>query len=144
MDLRLRDDGRGNVLKQLWELLRWVEATEIAVGARVLGVHQDGIMKFARRRPRLIGRLSRVVEKHAGILTMIGSMELQPDNGPRSSLDIGPGSDDAVGSCREFVRRFAEGIGKLAGNMKEDHREKPEDLPQECQRLPNWRKLGLN
>ncbi|RZR81453.1 hypothetical protein BHM03_00007679 [Ensete ventricosum] len=55
---------------------------------------------------------------------MTGSIELQPDNGPRSSLGIGPGSDDVVGSRREFVRRFVEGIGKLAGNMKGDHWEK--------------------
>ncbi|RRT53067.1 hypothetical protein B296_00023118, partial [Ensete ventricosum] len=27
------------------------------------------------------------------------------------------------GSRRKFARRFAEGIGKLAGNMKGDHRE---------------------
>ncbi|RRT42968.1 hypothetical protein B296_00043405 [Ensete ventricosum] len=55
---------------------------------------------------------------------MTGSIELQPDNGPRSSLGIGPGSDDAVGSRREFARKFVEGIGKLAGNMKGDHWEK--------------------
>ncbi|RRT54839.1 hypothetical protein B296_00013131 [Ensete ventricosum] len=46
-------------------------------------------------------------------LTIIGSMELQPDNGPSS--------DDEVGSRREFARRFAEGIGKLTGNTKGDH-----------------------
>ncbi|RRT41857.1 hypothetical protein B296_00026813 [Ensete ventricosum] len=28
---------------------------------------------------------------------MTGAMELQPDDGPRSSLSIGPGSDDVVG-----------------------------------------------
>ncbi|RZS11291.1 hypothetical protein BHM03_00042607, partial [Ensete ventricosum] len=54
---------------------------------------------------------------------MTGSMELQPDNGPRSSLGIGPSLDDEVVSRREFARRFAEEIGKLAGNMKGDHRE---------------------
>ncbi|RRT77370.1 hypothetical protein B296_00009540 [Ensete ventricosum] len=43
-------------------------------------------------------------------------------------LGIGPGSDDAVGSRREFARRFAEWIKKLAGNMKGDHREKTEGL----------------
>ncbi|RZS23560.1 hypothetical protein BHM03_00056516, partial [Ensete ventricosum] len=32
-------------------------------------------------------------------------------------------SDDAVGSHQKFTRRFAEGIGKLAGNVKGDHRE---------------------
>ncbi|RRT33268.1 hypothetical protein B296_00031030 [Ensete ventricosum] len=31
-------------------------------------------------------------------------------------------SDDAVGSHRKFARGFVEGIGKLAGNAKGDHR----------------------
>ncbi|RZS19488.1 hypothetical protein BHM03_00051742 [Ensete ventricosum] len=47
-------------------------------------------------------------------------MKLQPDDGPRYSLGIGPSSDDAVGSRRKFTRRFTEGIGKLAGNTKGD------------------------
>ncbi|RRT69348.1 hypothetical protein B296_00006492 [Ensete ventricosum] len=55
-------------------------------------------------------------------LTMIGEMELQPDDGPRSSLGIGPGSDNVVGPRREFTRRFAEGIGKLAENTPGDRR----------------------
>ncbi|RRT34017.1 hypothetical protein B296_00029519 [Ensete ventricosum] len=50
-------------------------------------------------------------------------MELQLDNEPRSSLGIGPSSDDEVVSRREFARRFAEGIGKLTENTKGDHRE---------------------
>ncbi|RRT34747.1 hypothetical protein B296_00040821 [Ensete ventricosum] len=44
------------------------------------------------------------------------------------SLGIGPGSDDAVGSRQEFARRFAEGIGKLVGNMKGDCRKKTKGL----------------
>ncbi|RRT41312.1 hypothetical protein B296_00052802 [Ensete ventricosum] len=59
---------------------------------------------------------------------MIGAIELQPDDGPRSSLSIRSGSDDAVGSHREFARRFAEGFGKITGNMKGDHREKTRRL----------------
>ncbi|RWV85495.1 hypothetical protein GW17_00052710 [Ensete ventricosum] len=55
---------------------------------------------------------------------MTEAMELQPDDGPRSSLSIGPGSDDAVEPRREFVRRFAERIRKLAGNTPGDHRKK--------------------
>ncbi|RRT46055.1 hypothetical protein B296_00021310 [Ensete ventricosum] len=55
-------------------------------------------------------------------------MKLHPDDGPRSSLGIGPGSDDTVGSCWEFARRFTEGIGKLAGNLNGDHREKTRGL----------------
>ncbi|RZS17949.1 hypothetical protein BHM03_00050185, partial [Ensete ventricosum] len=34
----------------------------------------------------------------------------------RSSLGIGPGSDDVVGPRREFTRRFAKGIEKFVGN----------------------------
>ncbi|RRT62663.1 hypothetical protein B296_00006651, partial [Ensete ventricosum] len=51
-------------------------------------------------------------------------MELQPDDGLRLSLGIEPGSDDAVEPHQEFARRFAEGIGKLAGNTPGDHRKK--------------------
>ncbi|RZS25193.1 hypothetical protein BHM03_00058357 [Ensete ventricosum] len=49
---------------------------------------------------------------------MAGSMQQQPDDGPRYNLGIGPSLDDAVGSHRKFASRFAEGIGKLAGNAK--------------------------
>ncbi|RWV87435.1 hypothetical protein GW17_00050566 [Ensete ventricosum] len=48
-------------------------------------------------------------------------MELQSDDGPRSSLGIGPGSDDAVEPHREFDRRFAKGNEKLARNTPRDH-----------------------
>ncbi|RWV95610.1 hypothetical protein GW17_00041755 [Ensete ventricosum] len=50
--------------------------------------------------------------------------ELIINNRPRSSLGIGPSSDDEVGSRRKFARRFAEWIRKLAGNTNEDRREK--------------------
>ncbi|RRT34401.1 hypothetical protein B296_00048005 [Ensete ventricosum] len=53
---------------------------------------------------------------------MVGSMKLQPNDGPRYSLGIRLSSDDTVGSRRKFTRRFAEGIEKLAGNAKGDHR----------------------
>ncbi|RWW74504.1 hypothetical protein BHE74_00017570 [Ensete ventricosum] len=53
---------------------------------------------------------------------MTGSVELQPDNGPRSSLSIGPGFERCGGFRREFARRFVEGIGKLAENTPGDHR----------------------
>ncbi|RWV79526.1 hypothetical protein GW17_00059321, partial [Ensete ventricosum] len=42
-------------------------------------------------------------------------------NGPRSSLSIGPRFRRCGGFPREFARRFAEGIGKLAGNTPGDH-----------------------
>ncbi|RRT61499.1 hypothetical protein B296_00035949 [Ensete ventricosum] len=51
-------------------------------------------------------------------------MELQPDNGSKSSLSIGPGSDDTVGSRREFARRIIEGIRKLTGNTLGDRQKK--------------------
>ncbi|RWW71694.1 hypothetical protein BHE74_00020546 [Ensete ventricosum] len=51
-------------------------------------------------------------------------MELQPDDGPRSSLSIEPRFRRCSGISLEFVRRFAEGIGKLAGNMLGDCQKK--------------------
>ncbi|RRT66555.1 hypothetical protein B296_00014584 [Ensete ventricosum] len=53
---------------------------------------------------------------------MTGSMKLQPDDGPRYSLSIEPSSDNAMRSRRKFTRRFTKGIGKLAVNVKGDHR----------------------
>ncbi|RRT58021.1 hypothetical protein B296_00010128 [Ensete ventricosum] len=50
------------------------------------------------------------------------------DDGPRLSLSIRLGSDNVVGLRREFAKRFAEGIGKVAGNTPRDHRKKTERL----------------
>ncbi|RWV92103.1 hypothetical protein GW17_00045561 [Ensete ventricosum] len=75
---------------------------------RVSGVCQDSAREFARRRPRLARRLSGVSEKLVG------------NDGLRSSLGIGPGLDDAMRPRREFARRFAKGIGKLAGSTSGD------------------------
>ncbi|RRT48855.1 hypothetical protein B296_00018542 [Ensete ventricosum] len=96
----------------------WLGTHQECVGSspKVSGVYQDGAREFARRRPRLVGRLSRVAEKFAG------------NNGPRSSLDIGPGLDDTVGPRWEFAKRIVEGIRKLAGNMSGDHRKKTRRL----------------
>ncbi|RZR75179.1 hypothetical protein BHM03_00051288, partial [Ensete ventricosum] len=52
------------------------------------------------------------------------AMKLQPDDRPRSSFGIGPGSDDVVRFRQEFARRFAERIRKLVGNMSGDRRKK--------------------
>ncbi|RRT60002.1 hypothetical protein B296_00004019 [Ensete ventricosum] len=98
----------------------------------VSGVCQDSAREFARRRPRLAERLSGVVEKIAG------------NNGPRSSLGIGPSLDDAVGFRREFARRFTEGIEKLLGTRQEITGRRPKDLLQVCRRLPDCQKLCLN
>ncbi|RRT74175.1 hypothetical protein B296_00032602 [Ensete ventricosum] len=51
-------------------------------------------------------------------------MELQIDDRPRSSLGIGPGSNDAMGPHWEFPKRFAEWIEKLGGNMPGDRLKK--------------------
>ncbi|RWV96651.1 hypothetical protein GW17_00040619 [Ensete ventricosum] len=59
---------------------------------------------------------------------MTRAMELQPNDGPISSLGIGPSSNDAGGPCWEFVRIFSEGIGKLTGNMPGDRRKKTRRL----------------
>ncbi|RWW02417.1 hypothetical protein GW17_00034494 [Ensete ventricosum] len=66
--------------------------------------------------------------KIVGGLTTTGAIELQPDDGPRSSLGIRPGSDDAAGPRREFTRRFAKGIGKLAWNTPGERRKKTRRL----------------
>ncbi|RWW38651.1 hypothetical protein BHE74_00056104 [Ensete ventricosum] len=92
--------------------------------SRVSRVSQDGTREFARRRPRLAGRLSGIAEKLTGRLTMAGAMKLQPDDGPRSSLSIGSGFGRCSGISPKFARRFTEGIGKLAGNTPGDRRKK--------------------
>ncbi|RWW42081.1 hypothetical protein BHE74_00052396, partial [Ensete ventricosum] len=88
---------------------------------------QDGTREFARRRPRLTERLSRIAEK--------ACREYRARFGR---------SDDAVGSRRKLARRFAEGIGKLAGNANGDYREEDRrtyhKIARGCQIM---RKLGL-
>ncbi|RRT59598.1 hypothetical protein B296_00011355 [Ensete ventricosum] len=59
---------------------------------------------------------------------MIGAMKLQPDDGPRSNLSIGPGFGRCSGISLKFARRFVEGIGKLVGNISGDYRQKIERL----------------
>ncbi|RWV91068.1 hypothetical protein GW17_00046678 [Ensete ventricosum] len=51
-------------------------------------------------------------------------MKLQPYDGPRSSLSIGPGFGRCSGISSKFARRFAEEIGKFAGNTSGDHQKK--------------------
>ncbi|RWW39101.1 hypothetical protein BHE74_00055594, partial [Ensete ventricosum] len=54
-------------------------------------------------------------------------------------------SNDVVGYCRKFARRFAEGIGKLAVNAKGDHRKEDRRTYRKiaggCRSM---RELGLN
>ncbi|RWV89284.1 hypothetical protein GW17_00048569 [Ensete ventricosum] len=76
---------------------------------------------------------------------MVGSIKLQPDDGPRYSLGIEPSSDDAVGSHRKFARRFAEGIRKLTGNAKEDcQKEDRRTCLKIVEGCRSMRELGLN
>ncbi|RZS14872.1 hypothetical protein BHM03_00046654 [Ensete ventricosum] len=100
----------------------------IGSSSRVLEVCQDGSREFARRRPRLAGRLSGVAESLSGLASCRfnhdGRRSYRSDMDPGSSLGIGPGSDDAMGPCWEFARRFVEGIRKLARNTLGDHRRK--------------------
>ncbi|RWV94905.1 hypothetical protein GW17_00042513 [Ensete ventricosum] len=51
-------------------------------------------------------------------------MELQLDDGLRSSLSIRPGFGRYSGISSKFAKRFTEGIEKLAGNMSGDCRKK--------------------
>ncbi|RRT45085.1 hypothetical protein B296_00054572, partial [Ensete ventricosum] len=88
---------------------------------RVSGACQDGTRVFVGRRSRLVRRLSGVVERLAGSWE---AMELQPDDGPRSSLSIGPEFRQCSGISPKFARRFDEGIGKLARNTPGDYRKK--------------------
>ncbi|RRT32716.1 hypothetical protein B296_00051762 [Ensete ventricosum] len=55
-------------------------------------------------------------------------MELQLDDGPRSSLSIGSGFRRCSGISRKFARRFIERIGKRAGNTPGDRRKRTKRL----------------
>ncbi|RWV86710.1 hypothetical protein GW17_00051362 [Ensete ventricosum] len=70
---------------------------------------------------------------------MTGAMKLKPDDGPRSSLGIGPGSDDAVGSRRSSLGDSPKGSGSSLETCQEIVGRRPEDSPQEYRRLPDWR-----
>ncbi|RWW04323.1 hypothetical protein GW17_00032457, partial [Ensete ventricosum] len=70
---------------------------------------------------------------------MTGAMKLQPNDGPRSSLRIGPSSDDAVGSRQRSLGDSSKGSGSSLGTRQEITRRRPEDSPPECRRLSDWR-----
>ncbi|RWV85974.1 hypothetical protein GW17_00052178 [Ensete ventricosum] len=53
---------------------------------------------------------------------MTGAMELQLDDGPRSSLSIGSGFGLCSGISPKFTRRFAKRIGKLTGRSRQEDR----------------------
>ncbi|RWW03806.1 hypothetical protein BHE74_00027896 [Ensete ventricosum] len=60
---------------------------------------------------------------HDFTLALFATMLLMNGSNSLYSLGIEPSLDDAMRSHRKFARRFAEGIEKLAGNTKGDHRE---------------------
>ncbi|RWW61350.1 hypothetical protein BHE74_00031600 [Ensete ventricosum] len=54
-------------------------------------------------------------------------------------------SDDAMGYCWKFARRFVEGIGKLAGNAKGDRRKEDRRTCRKIARgCRSMRELSLN
>ncbi|RWV80647.1 hypothetical protein GW17_00058044 [Ensete ventricosum] len=75
---------------------------------------------------------------------MTGAMELQPDDGPRSSLSIGSGFGRCSGISPKFARRFAEGIRKLAGNMSGDRRKKTRRLTARMSKAARLTGVELN
>ncbi|RRT34998.1 hypothetical protein B296_00031741 [Ensete ventricosum] len=68
---------------------------------------------------------------------MIGAMKLQPDDGPRSSLCIGPGYKRCNGIS-------PKGLGSSLGTRWEIAGRTPEDSPQECRTLPDRREQRVN
>ncbi|RRT54785.1 hypothetical protein B296_00032555 [Ensete ventricosum] len=70
---------------------------------------------------------------------MTGAMKLQSDDGPRSSLSIGPGSHDAMGSRRSSLGDLPKGSGSSPGTLREIAGRRSEDSSQECRRLPDRR-----
>ncbi|RRT37464.1 hypothetical protein B296_00009466 [Ensete ventricosum] len=96
-----------------------------------LGVHRElteGIGSLLGWRKGVHQKKTKTRRKIIGGLTMTGAKELQPYDGPRSSLSIGLGFGRCSGISPEFTRRFTEGIGKFAESMSEDRREKTRKL----------------
>ncbi|RRT34554.1 hypothetical protein B296_00041904 [Ensete ventricosum] len=87
---------------------------------------------------------NRVIDASLTLIRERAKLKLQSDDGPRSSLGIGPGSDDAVGSCRSSLGDLPKGSGSSLGTRREIVGRRPEDSPQECRRLLDWRELGLD
>ncbi|RWV86134.1 hypothetical protein GW17_00052005 [Ensete ventricosum] len=52
-------------------------------------------------------------------------------------------SDDIVGSHRNSLEDSSKGSGSSLGTCREITGRRPEDSPQECRRLSDWRELGL-
>ncbi|RRT48747.1 hypothetical protein B296_00009697 [Ensete ventricosum] len=83
---------------------------------RVLGVYQNGAKELVKKRLRLIGRLSGVVER---LVESLGR-SYRPDIDPGSSLGIEPRFRRCGGSSPGVHLNFTEGIGKIARNTLGD------------------------
>ncbi|RRT36355.1 hypothetical protein B296_00005700 [Ensete ventricosum] len=68
-------------------------------------------------------------------------MKLQPDDGPRSSLGIGPGSNDVVGSRRSLLGDSPKGSRSSPRTRQEIARRRPKDSSPKYRRLPDWREF---
>ncbi|RRT45171.1 hypothetical protein B296_00037583 [Ensete ventricosum] len=66
------------------------------------------------------------------------SNKLQPDDGLRSSLGIGPDLDDEVRSRRSSLGDSPKGSGSSLRTHWEITRRRSEDSSQECRRLLDW------
>ncbi|RRT45201.1 hypothetical protein B296_00028244, partial [Ensete ventricosum] len=84
----------------------------------------EGIGSLSGWRKGVRKKKTKTHQKIVEGLTIIEATELQPDDGPRSSLSIEPGFERCSGISPKFARRFIEGIGKLAGNTSGDRRKK--------------------
>ncbi|RRT76531.1 hypothetical protein B296_00021963 [Ensete ventricosum] len=97
IDLQLQDDGGGDVLEQLWELLGWVEATKMAAG--VAGI-----------------RLRDLPEDHRGLQKNLPGLAegIGILSGVRRELAEG------VGGLREFAKslpKVSEACWEFAGSL---------------------------
>ncbi|RWW56573.1 hypothetical protein BHE74_00036698 [Ensete ventricosum] len=97
----------------------------VGSSSSVSGVCQDSAREFVKRIPRLAERLSGVAEKLVGRPRFAERLSEVAEKlaGSWDGLEM-----DVCGISPKFTRRFAEGIGKLAGNMPGDRQKKTRRL----------------
>ncbi|RRT64805.1 hypothetical protein B296_00007373 [Ensete ventricosum] len=114
----------------LGALLTLIQSQSHLIGKLVRNTPGDRRRKIVRltaRMPKAIGSVGVLncfelnAKDASDFISLLLKSKLQPNNGPRSSLSIGPGFGRCSGFRREFARRFAGGIMKLAGNTLGDH-----------------------
>ncbi|RRT47849.1 hypothetical protein B296_00028540 [Ensete ventricosum] len=93
--------------------MHWVDAVGNSPGVRLElidgigslpGWHKGVRQKKTETRRKIVGCSRKACRE----LTMIGAMKLQPDDGPRLSLSIGPGLGQCSGISPNGIRKFAE------------------------------------